>query len=310
MPMGAEPRQPKTNLPTTIVTSLLVLSLVTGIYFWKTSGQLTRQNNLNELRADSLLSAKFRLEGDIRSLESQLESNVDNSTSLDNRITELHHLLDQRNHEIQSLRRANVRRERNAQHHSRKSDTATSRTDSLEKQLEAISDKVDWLSENNSLLMQQNNDLQKQITTLNNTLATTVSHSSVTGDSFFVEAAKANQKETAKAKKVKTLTVSLHIPAELHLDGSQEVYLSLMDEQRAAVIPPLRTTTVSLATTNDVIPVHATQRINFDQNPQRISFIVRPGTTLKPGKYRASVFTKDQYLGSVDFQFRDSFLFF
>lgn len=308
--MGAESRQPKTKLSTTIVTSLFLLSLATGIYFWKTSGQLARQNNLNELRADSLLSAKLRLEGDIRSLESQLESNADNNTSLDNRITDLHQLLDQRDHEIQSLRRDKARRERSTQLHRRKADTSTTRTDSLEKQLEAVSDKVDWLSENNSLLVEQNNDLQKQISHLNNTLSTTVSRTTLTGDAFLVEAKKANQQETAKAKKVKTLTVSLHIPAELHLEGSQEVYLSLTNEQRAAIIPPLRTTTVSLATTNDVIPVHATQRINFDQNPQRISFIVRPGTTLKPGKYRASVFTKDRYLGSVDFHFRDSFLFF
>lgn len=308
--MGAESRQPKTKLSTTIVTSLFLLSLATGIYFWKTSGQLARQNNLNELRADSLLSAKLRLEGDIRSLESQLESNADNSMSLDNRITDLHQLLDQRDHEIQSLRRDKARRERSTQLHNRKADTSTIRTDSLEKQLEAVSDKVDWLSENNSLLVEQNNDLQKQISHLNNTLSTTVSRTTLTGDAFFVEATKGNKKETAKAKKVKTLTISLNIPSELHLEGSQEVYLSLTNEQRAASIPPLRTTTVSLATTNDVIPVHATQRINFDQNPQRISFIVRPGTTLKPGKYRASVFTKDRYLGSVDFHFRDSFLFF
>ncbi|MBC7571172.1 MAG: hypothetical protein H7319_15755, partial [Spirosoma sp.] len=56
--------------------------------------------------------------------------------------------------------------------------------------------------------------------------------------------------------------------------------------------------------------VHASQAVNFGQNPQRISFTITPATNVKPGVYRASVYTKDRYLGATEFGLRDSFWFF
>ena len=141
-------------------------------------------------------------------------------------------------------------------------------------------------------------------------LQTKVPRTALTGDAFRIETVKGNEKETAKAKKVDALMVSLSVPSEMGLTGTQEVYLSLTDEQNNGIMPTKNSSTVTLSGKNEVVPVHATQSVNFDKNPQRISFSVNPDSAIKPGIYRASVYTKDAYLGTAEFRLRNSFWFF
>ena len=100
------------------------------------------------------------------------------------------------------------------------------------------------------------------------------------------------------------------VPPERGLRGRQDVYLSLTDGQNRPVLPPVRTVTVTLPSVNEVVPIHAVQVVEFGPQTQRIAFQFQPETTLPPGLYRAAVYTKDAYLGAVDFRFRDSFWFF
>lgn len=288
---------------------LLTFGLVGGLY-WNKARTMTDRFNQEEQRADSLLSVKLQLEGDIRSLTSQLETATDESESLDKRISTLHGQLDRQNALAQQHRQRNSLRTRTIQGLNQNLTALSTSRDSLENQLAAVIDKVGWLTDSNELLLKQNKNLQQQLTDLTTTLATKVSQSAVTGDAFMVESTKSNRKETAKAKKVNMVTISLNVPTELQLDGVQEVFLSLTDGQHHAILPPLRTATISLATINEVIPVHAIQRVNFSQSPERISLSITPDHRLKPGKYRASVYTKGTYLGSVEFRLRDSFWFF
>jgi hypothetical protein len=137
-----------------------------------------------------------------------------------------------------------------------------------------------------------------------------VPRSAVTADAFRVEARKRNEQATAKAKKVHTLTVSFHVPPVLRTDGEQEVYLSLTNLQDNVQFTPLRTAVLPGSGAGQTLPVHAVERVRFDQDLQRISFTLQPTDDLKPGTYRASVFTGDTYLGAVEFPFRDSFWFF
>lgn len=189
-------------------------------------------------------------------------------------------------------------------------DSLARQRDSLTNQMEAMQDKIDWLMKANNLLISQNKELQKKVSTLNTTLATKVPRSVITGDAFLVEATKANRKATAKAKKIRSLTISFGLPADIDLEKTKEIYLSLTNEQHRAMIPSLRTATITLPDVNEIIPVHAAQTVDFNRKPQRISFGIDPGTNLRPGIYRASVYTKAAYLGSVEFRLRDSFLFF
>lgn len=80
----------KRPLLTSILAALTVLFLAVGIYYWRSNRKLIRENDANEQRADSLLSAKLRLEGDVRSLDRQLETATDENASLEKRITILH----------------------------------------------------------------------------------------------------------------------------------------------------------------------------------------------------------------------------
>ncbi len=292
-----------------ILAMLVFLSLVGGLY-WNKTRAMTDHFNLVERRADSLLSVKLQLEGDVSSLASQLETATDENGSLDKRISALQEQLYQRDVVEQRLRQQNRLRTGSIQGLHRNLDSMTTIRDSLENQLAAMADKISWMNDEKALLLNQTKELQQKLNNLNTTLLAKAPRSAITGDDFMVESKKSNRKETAKAKKVNALTVSLRIPAEMQLEGIQDVYLSLTDSQHNSIGAPLKTATITLSDINEVVPVHAIQRVNFSQHPQRISLNINPEHTLKPGKYRASVYTKDTYLGSVDFQLRDSFWFF
>lgn len=296
-----------------VLSALAVLFLAGGVYFWNRSLNLTRQGDLTEQRADSLLSVKLQLEGDVRGLESQLETATDEKAYLDKRVDDLHQQLSSRDALVARLRRGNTSQTRMVQALKQNLTSLNTKRDSLENQMAAVQSKINWLTDTNQKLTGENNELlplRQQITDLQADLQTKVPRTALTGDAFLVETIKGNEKETAKAKKVDKLMVSLSVPAELGLTGIQEVYLSLTDEQHHVMMPTTRTNTITVAGASEVIPVHAAQDVNFGLNPQRISFIVVPNGDVKPGTYRASVYTKDTYLGTAEFRLRDSFWFF
>lgn len=292
-----------------ILATLIGLGLAGGLY-WDNNRQLTSRYDQAEQRADSLLSVKFQLEGDNRDLQRQLETAADDKSYLNNRINELHEQVSQRDRIMNILRRTNTGQTRTIRNLNQDLGQLTTVRDSLESQMVAMHDKINWQSNSNALLLKQKNELEQQQQNLDARMVTMVPRSAITGDAFRVEVSKSNKKVTAKAKKLNTLTVSLNVPAALKLDGMQPVYLSMTDEQQKPMMPALRDATITLPDVNEVIPVHATQAVNFARNPQRISFTLTPEAGVKPGTYRASVFTKDAYLGSVEFRLRDSFWFF
>lgn len=297
-----------TNLAWVLAT-LIGIGVAGGLY-WGNNRTLTRQYDQAEQRADSLLSVKFQLEGDNRDLKRQLETAADEKERLDDRIHDLHEQVSQRDRSLTSLRRNKTGQTRTIQNLNQSLSQLTTVRDSLENQMVAMHDKINWQTQSNALLTKENKELEQQRKGLDTRILSMVPRSAVTGDAFRVEVSKSNKKVTAKAKKAATLTVSLTVPAALKLEGMQEVYLSLTGEQQKPMMPAPHKATITLPDVSEVIPVHATQAVNFARNPQRISFTVTPEISVKPGTYRAAVFTKDAYLGSVEFQLRDSFWFF
>lgn len=292
-----------------ILATLIGLGIAGGLY-WTNNRTLTTRFDRAEQRADSLLSVKLQLEGDIRDLNSQLETATDEKDYLTNRVDNLHGQLNQRNRSVSQLRQHNAGQIRTIQALNQHVNRLSIARDSLENQMVAMHDKIKWQSQSSEQLREQQHDLQQRLSTLDAQVLTMVPRSAITGDAFLVEVSKPNKKVTAKAKKANTLTISLKIPPVLKLEGIQEVYLSLTDELQQPMMPALHSATVTLPDVNEVIPVHATQAVNFARPAQRIFFTLRPETSIKPGIYRAAVFTKDAYLGSVEFRLRDSFWFF
>ncbi|GAB4029462.1 hypothetical protein [Spirosoma jeollabukense] len=292
-----------------ILATLIGLGVAGGLY-WNNNRTLTTRFDQAEQRADSLLSVKLQLEGDIRDLNSQLETAAADKAYLDKRLESVHDQLNERNRAVNTLRQHNAGQIRTIQELNQHLNRLSIARDSLENQIVAMRDKIKWQSQSSEQLRQQQHDLQQRLSTLDAQVLTLVPRSAITGDAFLVEVSKPNKKVTAKAKKANTLTISLNVPPVLKLEGIQEVYLSLTDEKQQPMMPALHSTTVTLSDVNKVIPVHATQAVNFARPSQRIFFTLSPKTSIKPGIYRAAVFTKDAYLGSVEFHLRDSFWFF
>ncbi|GAB3641990.1 hypothetical protein [Spirosoma arcticum] len=309
-----EDYEQKTSPLTWLLGGLSALLLAGGIYFWNGNKALTRQNDRSERRADSLLSVRLQLETDIRSLSTKLTTAEEDNTSTNQRLADVNLLLTQRENQLVTLRRSSAGQTRSVS--TLTADVARLRVarDSMTAQLDATRDKIDRQTSENQSLAGRNTELQQQLTAQgaenSAKLLTMVPRSALTGDGFRVETSKGNRKETAKAKKVDALLVSFNVPAELGLTGEQEVYLSLTDEQRNGMMPALRTATINRPGLNEEISVHAVQNVKFGQSPQRISFTINPASPIKPGVYRASVYTKNAYLGATEFRLRDSFLFF
>ncbi|MFD2935291.1 hypothetical protein [Spirosoma flavum] len=298
--------------PTTLVwvlATLIGLGLAGGLY-WNNDRQLTNRYDQAEQRADSLLSVKLQLEGDIVDLKSQLKTATDDKGYLNKRFRNVNDLLNQRDRLVSNLHQNNTRQTHTIKGLNQQTKRLSIIRDSLENQMVAMHDKIKRQSLSNEQLSKQQHELQQKQAALESRILTRAPRSAFTGDAFLVEISKPNKKVTAKAKKATTLTVSLNVPGMPKLEGMQEVYLSLTDEQQKPMMPARHTVTITLPDVSEGIPVHATQAVNFTRNPQRIFFSLSPETDVKPGIYRASVFTKDAYLGSVGFRLRNSFWFF
>ena len=305
-----EDYEQKTPWLTWLLGGLSLVLLGGGIYFWNNNKALTRQNDQAERRADSLLSVRLQLETDFGKLNDQLTRAKGDNTDLSKRIEDANRRLTQHNANLQELRRGNAGRALTIRELNQQVAKLNTQRDSMDNQMIAMRGKIGWLTDSNAVHQGRNEQLNREVTQLNRTLLTMVPRSALTGDGFRVETVKDNQKETAKAKKVDALLVSFTVPAELGLTGEQEVYLSLTDEQQSGMMPALRTATINRPGLNEEISIHAVQNVTFGQRPQRISFTIDPSSTIKPGIYRASVYTKNAYLGATEFRLRDSFWFF
>lgn len=305
-----EDYEQNTNWLAWVLGGLSLVLLAGGIYVWNGNKALTRQNDRTERRADSLLSVRLQLETDMGKPNEELATAKVDNTELNKRIEDANRRLTQNNASLSELRRGSAGRMLTIRELNRNLTDLTTQRDSLGNQMSAMGEKIGWLTDSSTVYQTRSAELGQEVAQLNSILLTMVPRTALTGDGFRVEAVKANRKETAKAKKVDALTISLNVPAGMNLTGRQDVYLSLTDEGRKAALPPLRTETVSLATTSEVIPVHAVQAVTFGPGQQRITFRLDPDADLKPGVYRAAVYTKNAYVGSVEFRFRDSFWFF
>jgi predicted nuclease with TOPRIM domain len=276
-----------------VFTALLVLSAAGALYYRNENLDAARTKAQIEQRLDSLQTSHEQLAKKSSALNSQLDTARRNNVSLTGQVAESRDLLNRKEVLVRSLR-----------------NSVSSLRDTMQTQVASLTEQSERITGENQSLADKNAELNKQIEELNKELAMRVPRSVVTADGFRVEAVKHNDKVTAKAKKVHTLMVSCNVPAELGLEGTREVYLSLNDGQNHALLAPLTTALVQLAGSSQTIPVHAIQKVDFSKGSQPVSFTIESADDFQPRTYRASVFTKDAYLGSVEFKLRDSFWFF
>lgn len=292
-------RQTERNLKimTGVLAGFLLLTLAGTFYYWDRSRDLAREKERVEQKANSLLLGQSR---DIDNLNQKISAANTEKTSLTTQMDQLNQSLQQRNARLSAL---------NANYRSAAS-TLNRYKDSLQLERSAWEGHTKKWTDENLSFASRNTALDNELTLLRDQMQKMVPESVLTVDGFRVRAVKQNNKETAKAKKVHTLMISFKVPAYFNISGSKEVYLSLTDFQGNSLLTPLRTVTVVTPNAEKLIPVHAVKEIDFNQKPQQAGFNLETEDEIKPGLYRASVYTKDRYLGAVEFQFRDSFWFF
>lgn len=286
------------KLLTGVLAALLLLSVAGNIYYWDKNNDLEREKQNVDQQANALLSAQNR---DLDLIKSQLQTAQEKNDYLNGEVSELNDLLSQVNTQIWQLR---TRKASNAGNLDMLRNRSQFELNSMSKQADQLAKDKGWLIRQNDLLSQQLATLQDSL----QTLAANV----ITADGFRMVAFKSNNKETAKAKKVDRFTVSLDVPGVFGLEGREMLYLSLTDIQGNGITPPLEIITISTPEEEISIPVHDSKVAEFGSGNQMhtVTFDVYRTENVKPGRYRASVYTKDQYLGSVELQFRDSFWFF
>ncbi|AUD05893.1 hypothetical protein [Spirosoma pollinicola] len=298
------------RLATGILSVLLLLLLIVGVYFWNTRNTPTPATSPLKGQVDSLVSVKRQLESNLNDVKSQLESATEENASLNSQIDNLDKLLSQTYDQLNMHYGDNIDHTFAMNGMNRTVARLNHLHDSVSSQLGPLQGNAARLSKSNDVLTDQNRKLQQSLNQRDTSLSAMVLRSALTSDAFRFDAIKPNGKQTAKAKKVNTLSVSFTVPDEKGLTGLQDVFLSLTDDHQQAMIPPVHTVSVKLAKGTKEVSVQAVQSVDFDQHPKRISFKLDPATAIKPGIYRASIYTQTAYLGLVEFRFRDSFWFF
>jgi len=289
--------EPKMKILTGALTALLVISAIGSVYYLDKSRDLALEKNKVEMRVDSLMKEQRRLETEKSQQADQIQNMQNENQTLTRQVADTEGMLQRQTSRWSRLQNTHARQ--------------TLQLDTLQSQINDLATQRERMTEENQLLLDQNAYQLQQLGSLQAQLQTMVPRKSVTVDGFRVEAIKRNDKVTAKAKKVHNLNVSFNVPAEMGLTGTEkELYLSLTEIHNAVTLTPLMTLSVQESATDAVIPVHAMKTVMFSDPGQRISFSLEAPPEMKPGTYKASVYTKDAYLGSVEWELRDSFWFF
>lgn len=289
---------------------LLTTSAITGLYYWDRSGDLAKEKDKTTLRADSLLSVKLNLERDIVSLSMDLNNAHTENEKVTQKLTSAQSLLSKKNRVMAKLSKQSDLQKGDLAALKNQVSELTELKGDLKTEIEKYQlEKDTWLSEN-SRLKKTNETLQTQITNLTTQLGGMAPKSVITANNFRVDVLKNNHKVTAKAKKANSIMVSFTLPAALSAEGNQQLFLSLIDAENRPMSGVIQHLSLSANEMPLDVPVHAVQTVDFNRNPRKAVFEFIPDEKVADGIYKASIYTNNAYLGSVEFHLRDSFLFF
>jgi len=182
---------------------------------------------------------------------------------------------------------------------------------SLSTQINQLGEANTKLNSTNKVLMDKNNELEKVILTLKSNVVDI--KYLATADNFRVDVIKVNDKVTAKAKKANVLKVSIRIPEFLKsiVAKNNTLFLNITNEKNEPIAGSTKQVSVKDELGQEMkVAVFDTKTIDFQKNLQKISFEYTLKEKLKPGTYYAKVYTSDNYLGTIEFNVRDSFWFF
>ena len=258
----------KIRIYSAVMTSLFVLSAVTGTYYWKVSADRAAVNMDLGKEKETLLVEKGILSAQLESLHQTFEAAKAENSELRGTISKNELTLSEKDNQLNKLKKQSTK------------DRLT------------IDD-----------LRRENTELANRISDLNVVAQNTKLPGGMRTSAFRVEVEKRNDKLTVKSKKAKELVISfdmMDVPSDMQ--GVQKLFLAISDN-KGTPVKSKDATPVKVGTEDDAkeVVIHQSKEINLTQG-QRLSFNYQLDDKLKPGTYRAAIYTKEGWIGSVSFR--------
>jgi chromosome segregation ATPase len=293
-----------------VMTILFALAAIGAFSFWRKSGGYFIQTQEQKASIDSLNAEKLRLETSLDQLQTSFDSLRVENEELEGKATASAELAQQKQAQIQQLRKqsANNLRDLQAQVASLQKAKAEYETivavlraenNQLKAENEALKAENSELKGNNEQLSEQVGDLAKK---LEEQIRKTQS-ASFKATSFRVEVGRKNDKMTTRAKRARELNISFDLAdVPESYQGIQKLYLSITDENGkpiAAVNPQ----NVTVHGPTGDIPVIAlqTRPVNLGAT-QRLNFNYKLEDRLAAGNYVAAIYCDRGLLGASSFR--------
>ncbi len=278
---------------------------------------ITKVNNTT----DSLIIVKSNLKNEVVALTENLEKEIEEGKKTEEELAKLNATLIEKNRELKNLRNQRTNNARAQKAKDEEIALLNGQINDLNKQkseMEQELGKIPLLEAEqlrlNAALAQWETYYQKlkdEFQELDQKHARLLFDAP--GDNFHVEALTQSDKLTSKAKKTKKIRVSFLMPAYMQrqMSGSKSVYLSLFDDKIKPIPGAIKEVSVNAPGSSAIpIEIHAVQTVDYTKNPQVVAFTVEIDQKLLPGLYKGKVYSDDDYLGTVDFRLKDSFMFF
>ncbi|WP_101725158.1 hypothetical protein [Emticicia sp. TH156] len=302
----------------------LTFATAFGIFQAYRSSAISDERDRFTIQADSLMTVKQNLEEEISGLTKDLNDERDENAELVNRTEYINGLLAEKekimarlNKEAEVLKGKNKSKDEQLallnnqiiELNDVKALMERNLTDLQASNANLVSENTEWKVKYDELRAQRD-ELNTHIASLNKRIDEIIYDAPA--DNFKVEVLKTNSKLTAKAKKAHSLRVSFLVPESLKnsKEGQQKVYLTVLDQKNMPVKGSIKEVSIMRGEKLMPVAVHAMQTVDLARSPQNATFEFDLKEKLKPGTYKASAYADNDYLGTVEFKVRNSFLFF
>lgn len=309
---------------TGVLVGALAVATAFGVYQAYRSSEISDERDRFTIQSDSLTTVKKNLEDEINGLTKDLNDERDENAELVNKTEYINGLLAEKEKVVSHLNRetANLRKQGKSKDEQLtimnnqiialndvKALMERNLTDLQANNANLISENTEWKAKYDELRT-QSDELNTHIASLNKKVDDIIYDSPA--DNFRVEVLKPNSKVTAKAKKAHTLKVSFVVPemVKTSTESMQTLYLTILDDKNVPIKGADKEISVMRGEKLMPVAVHATQTVDFSKNPQNTTFMFDVKEKLDPGTYKAAVYSNNDYLGTVEFKVRNSFLFF
>ena len=300
----------KIRIYSAVMTSLFVLSAVTGTYYWKVSADRAAVNMDLGKEKETLLVEKGILSAQLESLHQTFEAAKAENSELRGTISKNELTLSEKDNQLNKLKKQSTKDRLTIDDLRKEVAEMRNTKTNLEQEILALKSENQSLRAENSQLSaelhtakRENTELANRISDLNVVAQNTKLPGGMRTSAFRVEVEKRNDKLTVKSKKAKELVISfdmMDVPSDMQ--GVQKLFLAISDN-KGTPVKSKDATPVKVGTEDDAkeVVIHQSKEINLTQG-QRLSFNYQLDDKLKPGTYRAAIYTKEGWIGSVSFR--------